>query len=73
VRNIRELSDRKSHAFTLKDLEIDFMLLRAASPQIICHFIPEAVLKSLSFHICGLKMFRTVFFCLCFCRLDGEF
>ncbi|XP_039525937.1 uncharacterized protein LOC120478211 [Pimephales promelas] len=49
------------------------MLLRAASPQIICHFIPEAVLKSLSFHICGLKMFRTVFFCLCFCRLDGVF
>ncbi|KAG1927825.1 hypothetical protein F2P79_023984 [Pimephales promelas] len=54
-------------------VEFDFMLLRAASPQIICHFIPEAVLKSLSFHICGLKMFRTVFFCLCFCRLDGVF
>ncbi|XP_039525923.1 signaling lymphocytic activation molecule-like [Pimephales promelas] len=53
-------------------VEIDFMLLRAASPQIICHFIPEAVLKSLSFHICGLKMFRTVFFCLCFCRLDAR-
>ncbi|XP_039525915.1 uncharacterized protein LOC120478191 isoform X3 [Pimephales promelas] len=46
---------------------------RAASHQLICHFIPEAVLKSLSFHICGLKMFRTVFFCLCFCRLDGVF
>jgi len=36
---------------------------RAASHQLICHFIPEAVLKSLSFHICGLKvlkMFRCV-------------
>ncbi|XP_051764538.1 uncharacterized protein LOC127520463 isoform X1 [Ctenopharyngodon idella] len=41
-------------------------------------FITEAVLKSLSFHICGLKplkkMFlKLVFFCLCLWRLDGVF
>uniref|UniRef100_A0A8C1L7N6 Uncharacterized protein n=1 Tax=Cyprinus carpio TaxID=7962 RepID=A0A8C1L7N6_CYPCA len=49
---------------------------RAASHQLICHFITEPVLKNLSFHmICGLKplkMFWIVLFCLCFWRLDGD-
>ncbi|XDV22932.1 hypothetical protein PO909_027681, partial [Leuciscus waleckii] len=46
---------------------------RAASHQHVCHFITEPVLKSLSFHFCGLKpmkMFWTVLLCLCFWRLD---
>ncbi|XP_048027936.1 uncharacterized protein LOC125256211 isoform X2 [Megalobrama amblycephala] len=49
---------------------------RAASHQHICHFITEAVLKSFSFLICGLKllkMFWIVLFCLCFWHLDGAF
>ncbi|XDV26619.1 hypothetical protein PO909_030275, partial [Leuciscus waleckii] len=49
---------------------------RAASHRRVGHFITEPVLKSLCFHVCGLKplkMFLPVLLCLCFWRLDGEF
>ncbi|XDV22747.1 hypothetical protein PO909_027663, partial [Leuciscus waleckii] len=52
--------------------EFDFTLLQSSFTSARL-FITEPVLKSLSFHICGLKamkMFLPVLLCLCFWRLD---
>ncbi|KAG1946285.1 hypothetical protein F2P79_013758 [Pimephales promelas] len=59
-----------------KKTEMSFSSLYSTEQLHISTSVILSVLKSLSFHICGLKlmkMFLPVLLCLCFWRLDGGF
>uniref|UniRef100_A0A8C2J311 Immunoglobulin subtype domain-containing protein n=1 Tax=Cyprinus carpio TaxID=7962 RepID=A0A8C2J311_CYPCA len=49
------------------------ILLQIIFTSVHLSFYTEPVLKSLSFHICGMKMFDRFWFCLCLWRLVGVF